>query len=232
MVWGSHSDGDVEEIKYSWVLCSVDRDIRVAILVARGCSPSILSVSHSKVSKIHPRTGHKGPDGEKRCSSTRSLTSAVDGGRRSTPRPRRFTSVNAPVPPVGPRFGLDWCGWSRPSPGLDPRTVQPVATRYTNWIIPAQNQSKDFIRNQETLAYLKDSLRRQPRQTLKCFQVTRMRTGYFTQGVITYLLTYLRTYLLTTNSWVSYVAPTCMLLYTRWIEKHVAGSGHGFILGH
>jgi len=48
----------------------------------------------------------------------------------------------------------------------------------------------DFIRNQETLAYLKDALRRQPRQTLKSFQVARMRTGYFTQGVITYLLTY------------------------------------------
>jgi len=52
----------------------------------------------------------------------------------------------------------------------------------------------DFIRNQETLAYLKDASRRQPRQTLKCFQFTRMRNGYFTQGVITYLVTYVLTY--------------------------------------
>jgi len=29
--------------------------------------------------KIHPRTGHKGPEGEQRCSSTLSLNSALDG---------------------------------------------------------------------------------------------------------------------------------------------------------
>jgi hypothetical protein len=27
---------------------------------------------------------------------------------------------------VGPRDSLDWCGKSRPSPGFDPRTFQPV----------------------------------------------------------------------------------------------------------
>ena len=32
---------------------------------------------------------------------------------------------------VGPRAGLDRCGKSRPPPGFDPRTVQPVASRYT-----------------------------------------------------------------------------------------------------
>jgi len=32
---------------------------------------------------------------------------------------------------VGPRDGLDRCGKSRPPPGFDPRTVQPVASRYT-----------------------------------------------------------------------------------------------------
>jgi len=31
---------------------------------------------------------------------------------------------------VGPRFGLDGCGKSRPPPGFDPRTVQTVASRY------------------------------------------------------------------------------------------------------
>ena len=34
---------------------------------------------------------------------------------------------------VGPRAGLDMCGKSRPPPGFDPRTVQPVASRYTNY---------------------------------------------------------------------------------------------------
>ena len=33
---------------------------------------------------------------------------------------------------VGPRAGLDGCGKSRPPPGFDPRTVQSVASRYTD----------------------------------------------------------------------------------------------------
>ena len=33
---------------------------------------------------------------------------------------------------VGPRAGLDGCGKSRPKPGFDPRTVQPVANLYTD----------------------------------------------------------------------------------------------------
>jgi hypothetical protein len=38
---------------------------------------------------------------------------------------------------VGPRAGLDVCEKSHPPPGFDPRTVQPVASRYTDWAIPA-----------------------------------------------------------------------------------------------
>jgi hypothetical protein len=34
---------------------------------------------------------------------------------------------------VGPRAGLDKCGKSRPPPGFDPRTVQPVVSRYIDW---------------------------------------------------------------------------------------------------
>ena len=33
---------------------------------------------------------------------------------------------------VGPRAGLDGCGKYRPQPGFDPRTVQPVVSRYTD----------------------------------------------------------------------------------------------------
>jgi len=33
---------------------------------------------------------------------------------------------------VDPKAGLDRCGKSRPPPGFDPRTVQPVASRYTD----------------------------------------------------------------------------------------------------
>jgi hypothetical protein len=39
--------------------------------------------------KVHPRTGHEGPDGEKRYSSTLSLTSTLDGvdGQHHAPGP-------------------------------------------------------------------------------------------------------------------------------------------------
>jgi hypothetical protein len=33
---------------------------------------------------------------------------------------------------VSPRAGFDGCGKSRPPPVFDPRTVQPVASRYTD----------------------------------------------------------------------------------------------------
>ena len=39
---------------------------------------------------------------------------------------------------VGPRTGLDGNGKSRPTQGLDPRTVQPVANRYIHYAIPVQ----------------------------------------------------------------------------------------------
>jgi hypothetical protein len=47
-----------------------------------------------------PRTGHEGPEGEQRYSSTLSLTSAQDGGGWSTPHPGRLTPRNDPVPIV------------------------------------------------------------------------------------------------------------------------------------
>ena len=34
---------------------------------------------------------------------------------------------------VGPRAGLHRCGKSRPPPGFNPRTIQPVASRYTDY---------------------------------------------------------------------------------------------------
>jgi len=42
---------------------------------------------------------------------------------------------------VGPRVGRKRRGKSRPPPGFDPQTVQPVASRYTDWTIPAHKQS-------------------------------------------------------------------------------------------
>ena len=56
----------------------------------------------------------------------------------SAPRNGRFTPGKDPVPHctggwVGSRAG---CGKSRPPPGFDPRTIQPVASRYTDWATP------------------------------------------------------------------------------------------------
>ena len=38
---------------------------------------------------------------------------------------------------VDSRGGLEGCGKFRPSPGFDPRTVQPVASSYIDYAIPA-----------------------------------------------------------------------------------------------
>jgi hypothetical protein len=44
---------------------------------------------------------------------------------------------------VGPRAGLDGWGKSRLPPEFDYRTVQPVASRYTDWAIPAPRSRVD-----------------------------------------------------------------------------------------
>jgi hypothetical protein len=41
---------------------------------------------------------------------------------------------------VGPRAGLDRCGKSLSPLGFNSRTVQPVASRYTNYTILAPNE--------------------------------------------------------------------------------------------
>ena len=45
---------------------------------------------------------------------------------------------------VGPRAGLDGCGKSRPPPGFDPRTVQPVTSRYTDRAIPTHKLNMTY----------------------------------------------------------------------------------------
>jgi hypothetical protein len=50
--------------------------------------------------KAHPTTGHEYLEGELAYGYTLSLTSALNGGGRSTPCPERFTPVNDSVPVV------------------------------------------------------------------------------------------------------------------------------------
>jgi hypothetical protein len=54
---------------------------------------------------FHPITGHEGPEVEYRYSSTLSLTSTLDGGGWSTPRPGRCTPGKDSVPIV---YEAEW----------------------------------------------------------------------------------------------------------------------------
>jgi hypothetical protein len=53
------------------------------------------------------------------------------GGQRHAPAALPAGKIRYPLW-VGPRAGLDRCAKSRPPPGFDPWTVQPVAIRYSN----------------------------------------------------------------------------------------------------
>ena len=77
-------------------------------------------------------------------SEFKGLTSALDGGEWSMPRPDRITPGKETRYPLyvyrrqgGPQ---GWSGRVRkfsPSPVVDTRTAKPVASHYTNWAIPA-----------------------------------------------------------------------------------------------
>jgi hypothetical protein len=68
--------------------------------------------------------------------STISLTSALDGSGWKTPSPDRFTPGKDLVPIMrgaGLAPGPFWMAAENlASPGFDPRTAQPVASRYTD----------------------------------------------------------------------------------------------------
>jgi len=85
------------------------------------------------------RTGHEGKEGEKRYSSTLSLTSALDAvgwvmnatlKPLYTPKKRACTHCTRGW--MGPRAGLDGCEKRRLPAGFGPRTAQPVASCYTD----------------------------------------------------------------------------------------------------
>ena len=92
--------------------------------------------------KVQTRVGHEGPEGEQKYSSTLSLTSTIDGvgdqlHAPATLPPGKRRGTDCIGSWVGHRAGLDGCGNCRPPPGFDPRTVQPVASRYTDCAILA-----------------------------------------------------------------------------------------------
>ena len=92
--------------------------------------------------KVQPTTGHEGPEGEQMYSSTLPLNFALEGGGWSMPHPGRFTP-----PCERPHCIGGWVGprarrrKSRPPPVFDPRTIQPIASRYTDCAIPTPSSS-------------------------------------------------------------------------------------------
>jgi hypothetical protein len=73
---------------------------------------------------VHHRTGHKGPEGEQRYTSTLSLTLALDGCGWSIPRPIRFTPRKDLVPIV------QEAGWA---PGPDWMGMENITFSYCTW---------------------------------------------------------------------------------------------------
>jgi hypothetical protein len=121
-----------------------------------------LEVLHHKgkgTYEVHLRTGHEGPEWEQRNSSTLSLTSVIDRGRWSTPRPGHFTSG---TDPVSRRLGGPQ-GWSGqvpktlPPPGFDPRTVQPTVNHYNDNTILAHTSSQIILQNSQVTVLALDS---------------------------------------------------------------------------
>jgi len=78
------------------------------------------------------------------------MTTALEGGEGSASRPGRSLPPGKTRYPLyrrlgGPRAGLDRCGKSRPPPGFDPRTVQPIASRYTDYATRATSVIKGLL---------------------------------------------------------------------------------------
>ena len=99
--------------------------------------------------KVRPGTGHEGPEGEYKHSSTLSLNSAPDGdGWSKPPRPlypRERLDTHCKGGWVGPRAGLDGFRNSRLLPGFDRRTVQPVTTTPSVLLYSARNSAIQHV---------------------------------------------------------------------------------------
>ena len=118
---------------YVYPLCTAWNHL---ILEMPGLNYENCSASNINI-KVCPITGHEGPEGERRCSSTLSLTLALDGGGWSTPRPSRFTLGKGTQYPLCRRLGgpQGWSGQVHKISlrlGFDSRTIQPVASHYTD----------------------------------------------------------------------------------------------------
>ena len=101
--------------------------------------------------KVHLVNCRERTEEEKRYSSTLSSTSPIDEGGCWTPHPSRFTSGKVTQYPLYRRLGRTQGRSGRvmknsPTRGFDPRSVQPVASRYTDWVILVLSSQYDIYR--------------------------------------------------------------------------------------
>jgi len=101
---------------------------------------------------------------------TRGEGSASRPGRSLSPGKTRYTLYRGWV---GPRAGLDRCGKSRPQPGFDPRTVQPVVSSYTDYATRHTQTERHSLN-----LYL--SIFRKSAQIIQVSFETDKNNGYFT----------------------------------------------------
>ena len=92
-------------------------------------------------SKVRPRTGHVGPEGEYRYSSTLSFTFALDGSLWLMPHPGHFTPGKEMRYQLyrrlgGPQGQSERVWIMSPPRGFTPWTVQPLASHYTHYAVP------------------------------------------------------------------------------------------------
>jgi len=94
-----------------------------------------MCLNYSK-GKGDPRTGHEGPEGEYKYSSTLSLTTALDGDGWLTSHSDRFIPGKTRYPLCrrlgGPQGRSGRLRKISHPPGFDSRTVLPVASGYTD----------------------------------------------------------------------------------------------------
>ena len=107
--------------------CDVEISLSMqgANLEISGLTVQMNNNNNNNNNKVHPTTGHEGPEGETRYSSTLSFTSALDGCGWSTPRPGPFTPRKETRYPMCRRLGVppqDRCGRVRKiSPSIEIR---------------------------------------------------------------------------------------------------------------
>jgi hypothetical protein len=139
------SEGLVSTPPFTWLQSQLMFDL----YSSSGTGPAIRrvfpgSASHDSSKgkgKFHPVTGHEGPE-KWRYSSALSLTSALDGVGGQNHDPDTLPAGKTRYPLYrrlgGPQGRSGRVRKISPPPsGYDPRTVQPVGSRYTDWAIPA-----------------------------------------------------------------------------------------------